>query len=234
MNDTPLQPKDFERCRRERVGRLIERKAFAPLHSGVHTVLHVIPLRCVAVGETQFEDTLSILHEAGQLRPLFATSAFELKHNRDGSLIHSTPGKFGLIGSYLQVFRDGALESVNTLAERDRTLYGKQIPFLEIELQLLRCLPGYFVALQRLGVRPPVALGLTLFGIEGYWMETPSNATFGAQQRGRRIHNDTLLLPTVTAPTFGCNLSELLRPALDAAWRAFGHDATIGQINMMT
>lgn len=175
------------------------------------------------------ESTLASLHDVGQLRPLFATSAFALEYNSDGPIIRSTSGNFGLIGSYLQVFRDGTLESVNTFAERDRTLYQKQIPFLETELRLYSRLPGYFVALQRLGVRPPVALGLTLIGTEGYWIENPYSAVFGPGQRGRRIHNDTLLLPDVVASTFHCDLSNLLRPAMDAAWRAFGYDGSVSE-----
>lgn len=224
--DNTLQLEDFERFRRERVGRLIERTTSVRLHSGLHTVLHLIPLKSEDLGEREMKNTLASLHSLGHFRPLFATSAFALEYNSEGTLIHSMRTKFGLIGSYLQVFRDGTLESVNTFAERDRTLYKKQIPFLEIELRLYSRLPEYFVALQRLGVRPPVALGLTLIGTEGYWMENPSNAVFGPEQRGRRIHNDTLLLPDVVAPTFYCDLANLLRPALDAAWRAFGYDGS--------
>jgi hypothetical protein len=93
----------------------------------------------------------------------------------------------GLIGSYLQVFRNGALESVNTRAEREPTVHPRQVPFLEIELRLFQCLPEYFDVLKCLGVQPPVALGLSLIGVEGYSMEIPFAATPSGRQQGR-IH----------------------------------------------
>src|SRR5262245_20665083 len=181
-----------------------------------------MPLRPVQMGN-RLEDAVSHLFNAGKLRPLFATSAMKFERNSEGYLIHSGRTTSGPIGSYLQVFRNGALESVNTLAERDWVIHKQQIPFLEVELRLFQCLPEYFGALRYLGVPPPVLLGLSLTGVERYTMEVPVPLAFTHQRKSHSIRNETLFLPDAVAESFECDLGLLFKPTLDAAWQASGH-----------
>jgi hypothetical protein len=187
--------------------------------------LHVIPFKSSDAGN-QFETMVSSFDQRGELQPVFSSSAHIALCNSDGYLIHGSTIS-GAVGSYLQVFRNGSLESVNTLPRFDPTTHQKQIQSLELEIQLLRRVPQYFALLKGLGVQPPVMLGLSLTGVEGYSMEIPFAVAPPCAYRKRRIKNDTLFLPHVVADTFECSLGEVFKPAFDAMWRAAGWDGSI-------
>jgi hypothetical protein len=215
------------RFRIERVTKIIEGTTFARLQRGLHTILHVVPLASCDGGK-RFETALSHLHRKGRLQPLFSTSTHRLERNSDGCLIYSGLSPSSSIGSYLQVFRSGALESVNTLAQRQNTPRENRIPFLDIELRMLQVLPQYFSVLQCLGLRPPVVLGLSLTGVMGRRIEIPSVvASSSVYPRGKPIREDTLFLPEAVVATFDCDLGEVLKPAFDGAWRAAGWEGSI-------
>ena len=215
------------RFRFERITTIIEGNTFVRLQPGLHTILHVVPLASPADGK-RFEVAVSHLHRKGQLQPLFSTSAYRFGRNADGYLIHSGLSLASSIGSYVQVFRTGALESVNTLAQGHNTPRDSRLSFLDIELRMLQHLPLYFGALKCLGVRPPVVLGLSLTGVAGRTMEIPLTvASSSAYPRGQRIRNDTLFLPEAVVSTFDCDLGEVLKPVFDAAWRAAGWEGSL-------
>jgi hypothetical protein len=211
----------------DRVSAIIAGRASVPLWPGLHTILHIIPFKALDC-DSGFGVTLSNLHQQGQLQPLFTHFGCTLERNVGGYINHNGSSISGITGSYLQVFRNGSLESVNTLPHRSHALYERQIPSLELELQLLRRLPSYFGVMKNLGVHPPVAVGISLTGVEGYSMELPLAASPArACRRGRRIKNDTLFLPEALVTDFDCDLALVLKPVFDAAWMASGWERSI-------
>jgi hypothetical protein len=212
--------------RSRRVSNIIAKTAPLRLLPGLHTVLHVIPFKPSDAGE-RFDAIVSSFHKRGALQPVFSSSVYTSQCNSDGYLIHSGLTASGSVGSYLQVFRNGALESVNTFARRDPAIHPKRIPSLETEIQLLKRIPQYFDLLKHIGVQPPVVLGLSLIGVEGYSMEIPVVAAPVRIHRNPRIKNDTLFLPDVVAETFQCCLGKAFKPAFDAMWRAAGWEGSI-------
>ena len=213
--------------RTQRVSEIIAKSASLHLLPGLHTVFHAIPFTVPDVGN-RFEATVSSFDQRGELQPVFSSLVHTSRCNSDGYLIHSGPTTSGPVGSYLQVLRDGSLESVNTLARLDATMHPKRIRCLELEAQLLRRVPQYLALLKSLGVRPPVIFGLSLIGVEGYSMEIPVLAVTPVRTYpNRRIKNDTLFLPDVVAETFECDLGEVFKPAFDAMWRAAGLEGSI-------
>lgn len=168
------------------------------------------------------------LHQRRQLQPVFSSWAHNARCDFDSYLIHSGLTHSDSVGSYLQVFRNGAFESLNTLAPLDRTIHQKEIQSLELEERLLTVLPRYFAALRSLGAQPPVVLGLSLIGVAGYSMAIPpTTGPYFVGRRLRRIDTETLFLPEVVAETFECDLGEVLKPAFDALWKAAGWEGSI-------
>jgi hypothetical protein len=212
--------------RTQRVSKIIERTTFPRLLPGLHTVLHVIPFKSSDVGD-RFESAVSSFDQEGELQPVFGSLAHISQCNSDGYIIHSGSARSGRVGSYLQVFRNGFLESVNTLPHLDPTIHQKRIPSLELEIQLLKRVPQYFALLKSLGARPPVILGLSLTGVEGYSMEIPFTAATARAYRKRYIKNDTLFLPDALTETFECSLAEVFKTSFDAMWRAAGWEGSI-------
>jgi hypothetical protein len=210
----------------QRASEIIAGTTSLRLLPGLHTVLHVIPFKSPDGGD-RFERIVSSFDQRGELQPVFSSLAHTSRRNADSYLIYSGLAISGSVGSYLQVFRNGFLESVNTLPRFDPTMRQKRILSLELEIQVLRRVPQYFAFLKNLGAQPPVILGLSLTGVEGYSMEILLAAAPARAYRNRRIKNDTLFLPHVMANTFECSLDEVFKPAFDAMWRAAGWEGSI-------
>src|SRR5262249_23609893 len=146
----------------ERVARIIENRTPIVLRPGLHTILHLVPFNTDQIPQGQFYAAVSVLHKERLLHPLFSPNAFISQRNSDGYLIHTGLHSADHIGSYLQVFRTGALESVNTLPRLEASLSKERILPLDLEARLMMVLPRYFIALQRLGFWPPILVGLTM------------------------------------------------------------------------
>jgi hypothetical protein len=196
------------------------------LLSGLHTILHVSPFKSPDPTD-RFERIVTSFDQRGELQPVFSPSAHTSLCNSDGYLIHSGLTNSGSVGSYLQVFRNGHIESANTLPRLDPTIHKKRLLALELELQLLRRIPQYFALLKVLGAGPPVTLGLSLTGVEGFSMDIPLAVVPAPTFRNRRIKNDALFLPDVVAETFESHLGAVLKPAFDSMWRAAGWEGSI-------
>src|SRR5262249_11430945 len=157
--------------------------------------------------------------------PLFRPSVQRSHYDSDGFLTHSGMALSDTIGSYLRVFRNGAVESVNTLPQFGSPIQQKQILALDLDIQVLKILPAYFKLLKAICANPPVVVGLTLTGVAGHSMAIPWPAE--ANLSGRPIRSDVLFLPEVVAETFECDLGQVLKPMFDAMWRAAGCEGSL-------
>ena len=216
---------EARRFRLERVAGIIEGSSPLQLRPGLHTVFHIIPSHD-SENCSNFEAILSALHKQGHLRPVFSSSAFAFRHDSSGCLTHNGLSISDSVGSYLRIFPNGALESVNTLPQFAAPRLKKQVPSLEFELRLLTAIPRYFNVLEILGVSPPVILGLSLIGVAGYSMEVPA-AVATSHAQGGFIESETLFLPEVAADDFAQDPGELLRSIFDAIWKAAGWEGSI-------
>lgn len=216
---------EARRFRFERVADIIEGNTPLPLRPGLRTVLHIIPSHDLEKCDN-FEAALSDLHKQGHLRPVFSSSAFAFRHDSSGCLAHNGLSISDSVGSYLRIFPNGALESVNTLPPFAAPGLKKQVPSLEFELRLLAAIPRYFNVLEILGVSLPVILGLSLVGVAGYSTEAPA-AVATSHAQGGFIGSETLFLPEVAADDFAKDPGELLRSTFDAIWKAAGWEGAI-------
>ena len=117
---------------------------------------------------------------------------------------------------YIQVFRNGAIEAVDTYLLNRR---GNIIRSIAYEREVLESV-GRFLAIQRvLGVDPPLALMITLVGVNGYRMGVDVE-TF--MDDGAPIDRDLIPIPEVIVDGYHVDPGRLLRPIFDAIWNAAG------------
>jgi hypothetical protein len=206
--------------RADRLGQVIAGETTVPLPEGAKTILHLIPLN--AFDPSVRYDLNLISQDTGLLEPLRSSGWSAPNYNLDGVYTYST--RDSVAHSYLQLFRSGIVEAVNTsLLERESD-GTKIIANVAYEDALLRGLRRYLELQKRLGVEPPVVVMLSLLGVKGYTMYVGPERRFDV---AHPIDRDALLLPEVLIEDLDTDAGIILRPVLDALWNAAGWPRSI-------
>jgi hypothetical protein len=206
-------PERIRRFRDERLARIVASETPAPLHDGARLVLHLLPVS--ALDPTSQIDLERINAQARVLRPLHS-SGWDMRYNFDGYLTHNTDPKSGICHSYVQFFRSGAIEAVDSriLINRDGS---KLFPTGAVERELIEALERYLHAYKQLQIEPPIIVMVSLIGLRGYYIMA---GLFKDVRAG--FDRDTLLLPDLLIEDLSVNVAALLKPAFDAMWQGSG------------
>jgi hypothetical protein len=150
---------------------------------------------------------------------LLYASGWSKRYNFDGYATYTerpaTPG----VTTYLQLFRNGIVEAVDTeMLEAGSA--GKIIPSLLFEQNIIHGATRYLDLQQQLGIAPPIILMISLLDVHGYRMAA-TRRMFMMDER-RQIERDTLIVPEVVVSDYEIDLGSTLKPALDAIWNASG------------
>ena len=151
------------------------------------------------------------------LRPLSAPGGLSSRHNFDGIVTYTSMGGKISPPAYLQLFRSGIIESVDTrmmgLHNRELTIAGGW------EDNLIDAVKQYFDIQSTLGVATPVVIMLSLLNVKGAVMYVAMPGPFEVD----KVDRDHLLAPEVMAEAFTVDPTQLLKPAFDAIWNACGY-----------
>ena len=122
--------------------------------------------------------------------------------------------------SYLQLFRNGALEAVDGRISTNRSVFG-----IDCEQQLLkRRGPSYMQFQKQLGLGPPLFIAITMLSARGFVVMpfVPSDFHNLLGMPIAPVDQDALLAPEVLVEDEGADVARLVRPALDTIWQASG------------
>jgi hypothetical protein len=184
------------------------------LGEGGKIVLHLIPL--AAADPTLSYDLVRLSGSREvDLGPIYL-SGFNRRYNFDGLLTTST---WDTSGSYLQVFRDGTIESADGALLTDTRENRRYIPGITFEQELIKATTRFLKIQQHLEVPPPVVLTLSFLNVRGYLMASERGI------QGPEIDRDDLIVPNLLLQEFTTDLHEVgrfLRPAFDSIWNAVG------------
>ncbi len=149
----------------------------------------------------------------------------DFRYNFDGIAVFPQRDE-GVVHAYLQIFRSGILEAVNASSMYPAEGGDKFIRSTNVEPILLSHTKKYLGLLDENGVSGPIAIFITLAGVQGYRVlpETRNRSWHGGF--GHPIDRDLLLLPKVVADSSGLDVAQLLRPVFDAMWNAAGWEAS--------
>jgi hypothetical protein len=206
-------PERIRRFRDERLARILAGETPVPVQDGAKVVLHLLPLS--SLDPTSQLDVEQVAAQAMKLAPLYS-SGWDKRFNFDGYLTHNTDSASKVCHSYVQFFRSGAIEAVDSriLINGDG---GKSFPARPVEDELMTALKEYLPAYKALGVEPPVVVMVSLLGVRGYYISA-------GQFRDARgdFDRDVLLLPDLLIEDLSVSVELLLKPAFDAMWQASG------------
>jgi hypothetical protein len=205
--------------RSDRVAKLLAEEAPLPLEKNPKIILHLLPVGAFADSTTvdlQAAETLS----PSDFKPLGSSHAYAPQFNFDGYLVSADRGTPPVCFSYVQLFRNGAIEAVWMDFTRERALL-----IGSLEQELLKGVPRYLALQQRLGIEPPLFVTISLVGTKGLMIITGDAYH---DRWNNPIDRDVLLLPEVALEQIITNVNDLLRPALDTLWQAAGRPRSLG------
>ena len=131
-------------------------------------------------------------------------------YNADGFVLKIERGN----NAYLQVFRDGGIEALDT-----KLVSESSILLINIERGIIKVFKGYHGFCQRLGIGTPILLSLALAGANGHLIDfTYANPGLKAMT----VDRDLLIAPDVVVDDFSIPADKILKPLFDYFWNAGG------------
>lgn len=221
-------PDRIRRFRDERLGRIIGDETPVRLGARERLVVHLIPLASMDPGNA-VDVTQAVSNEGvrGRLGPIGA-SGWSYRYNIDGFVTFSGDREKMVESGYVQVFRRGIIEAVDSLVA-EPIEGAPAIASGAFPRDLVAGVGNYLSALEMLKVDPPLLLLVSMIGMKGVTLYVgPSSRS---SRRVVPIDRDVLLLPEVMFDKYvvssflgldGDRLDLRLRPVLDAVWQASG------------
>ncbi|ELS02468.1 putative transcriptional regulator with HTH domain [Xenococcus sp. PCC 7305] len=182
-------------------------------------VLHIIPLSSLT--NFQYLDLENIANNNPPTPIDFREG--DWRYNFDG-LLYFDQFTYPLMNGYLQLFRNGIIESVRNLGIQKQEGLNK-LYFTYDESQTLTALKQYLSFLQNQGFTPPIFVFLSLINIEECVMMPDSTSRY--RELFYPIPETDLITPGVIVREFSERPAEILRTSLDALWQAGGYPKCI-------
>lgn len=208
--------------RLDRINRLISVSAPVTLTSPHLMVLHLLPVVSarpdIRFGTSDFQKLIPL----AQPQPI-GSSSWGSSFNMDGLLVTSNSNEN--CSGYIQIFRNGFFESVESRTLRGNSETGNHIPGIAWEQRIIEVFPTYVNALQVLNLPPPYVASLSLLNVRDYYMYVgPSHFGGGA---GGKIDRDHLLTDEVLIESVSEPAEKILRPLFDQIWNGCGWPQSI-------
>lgn len=201
--------------RAERIGNLLAGETPVSLVNFPKFVLHSIPL--TAFSGAQHLHLPPLVDASGEhldISPL-GCSGSSRRLNFDGLLSYDKYPDETDHNGYMQIFRNGVIETVNASLMD----FENDIASIAYEREFIRALPNILGIQRALGVQPPVFLMVSLVGVKGSKMLVAKSFSHGIHQ----IEKDVLNLPEIELDTLDIQEPHTtLRPIFDIIWQACG------------
>jgi len=180
-------------------------------------MLHVLPAS--AFGTRRPDYTSSVAEHDSRLRPIHS-SEWGGRHNFDGYVVMGHRNDDGAVHAYTQIFRNGAIEVLDTFLLSSDRGNGRIIPCIAVETELIETLGRAFELYEALGVDPPLLVMLSLLSMRGYDMARP----LGWDSRWDRflVDRDDLFFPETLVDRLDKRADAVLRASFDQLWQSAG------------
>jgi hypothetical protein len=216
LSDTIAQRiRDF---RLDRIAKIEAADTPVPIAQGGRVVLHIVPMDAFSSPMRIDPQSIPSPSEKLPLAALNQSFGGDRRYNLEGLVRWAFSRDPACASAYLQIFRNGILETVDTsLLSPWRPK--QDVPSVLFEEQIIKTVRNYVLSLQRMQIELPYALMLSLLGVAGYEMAFTQGLSFSAPQTFDR---DVVLIPEVLIESFDCDISQLLKQPFDMVWNAAG------------
>ena len=210
--------------RSDRVGKIIAGEVPVPLEPGPKFVLHLLPVQ--AFSQPVAVDLCAAQSPNKALTPMIVPGSVgygRLQFNFNGLFRCSGRGAPSQIASYVQLFRNGAIEAVCLWKSHGNTLSGRML-----EQELVKAAPRYMKHQSRLGVGPPLFVAISAISVKGFEIVPTLSPPLVDSSSSSGIDQDVLLAPEVQVEQEEVEIGRLLRCPLDTLWQASGWEGSDG------
>lgn len=204
----------------ERLSKIAAGEVNVPLKGQHRLVLHLVPFAAFDP-MTRF-DLSAFTLETDRLIPMDVVGGWNRpRHNFDGLL--SFAKSDGTCFSYLQLFRNGSVEVVNTslLIKHERENRAPERYIDErYERHVIDTVTNVISLQKELGVEPPVFVMLSFLGVKDYIVAFSGTSEWG---EGHAIDQQDLILPEEVIEDFDANVESLMQRIYQIVWNAAGY-----------
>jgi hypothetical protein len=212
-------PERIRKFRQERLGRIIADETPLPIGTTAKIVLHLAPVKSFSQN-ARSDFAAEAESRAIYLEPLYLSSSHR-RFNFDGFIVSARGPEKGRYRGYLQVFRSGVIEAVDTgLLSHSDVSTRPYVPSSFLEEKIIAAVGLYSAFLKQAGAEPPVIVMVSLLGVRRYQL---------AQSEGilsEPIDRNDLIVPEIVLEDLENDIGAQLRPIFDAIWQAAGESGS--------
>jgi hypothetical protein len=203
----------LRRFRDDRVASIAAGEASLPMETGPKTVLHMVPAS--ALDPSVQLDPQLVQPRQAQLEPIYA-HGWDHRYNLEGLATYAPNGD-GTTYTYVQVFRTGALEAVESGIMSRPDGPPRLVPAVW-EQYMVGAVSRYMRVLRELGGSLPIFIMVSLVDVmnvpvyvENMWRSVP-----------RPLDRRVVMLPDVVIERDDVNFAASFRLVFDSLWQAAG------------
>jgi Schlafen, AlbA_2 len=205
--------------RADRLGKIVSNETLVPLPVSSKIVVHIIPMDNFSIGipidlspiQKDRSVLISLLQYGGRIRV-----------NLDGYIALSTQSGSEIRG-YAQLFRTGAIEIVE-FVERWEVRGHNFLPGQFLDEMIQSILAGTKRIYKSLDIQPPIAVMLTLLGMEDRLMGAGKQYGYeGDQKFGQK----EIICPEIIVDDLSAHPQQLALPITNLAWNAAGYEQSV-------
>lgn len=158
------------------------------------------------------------------IRPI-GSYGFNKQINFEGFLAHETNSNDkNFKSSYLQVFRDYSIESVNASGDLICANYSditiNSINQVDIEHQIMLLIDAAFAFYKSIGINPPILVSFSYLDIGECEIKADNNC-YSIMFKSVKNRNNDLIIPPVYFDSLEVDLAEKMKSSFDSIWNAF-------------
>lgn len=198
----------LNRFRQERVSQIQVDASRFILPTHVALVVHFLPM--ISFASSFAADLRKVAKDTDLVAPL-NHYGYNSRFNFDGFISYTGPEPER--SSYLQLFRNGALEVYDLIHTQD-------FPAGHVETLIVDNFSRFLRLLSSAECQPPLFCGITIINVADRALALPRHWL----THGRKCKQDVLFLPEIALSELTDFSPITLRPAFDVLWNSFGLD----------
>ncbi len=205
----------IKQFREKRISDINNNNLPIPFYESPKIALHLIPMSSFNPRHNYDLKQLSLY----DIQPMYSAN-FNKRYNIDGLLTYSSFSGKKRSFSYVQLYRNGIIEAVNSSllwSEIDN----KMIPITAVEKDLIEVVPRYIEVYKKFNIETPVFLFLTLVDVKNYII--PKDRKWSIREIFP-IDRDIVQIPEIIIEDYNFSPSQLLKPIFDSIWNACGFE----------
>jgi hypothetical protein len=205
--------------RAERIGRLVAGERPIHLISGQLVCVHLVPHVAFAGAFDIDVRGAATPPQVENIQPLYS-SGLTWTFNLDRFLSYAMSAEGGA-SAYLQLYRNAAVESVNSIMVRQVAGRAWMMPSLTFALELMELVTRLRRLMRGLAVEPPASILVSLLAVKGLRLGIDSQWNF--YHSPRPFDRDNILFRDLLLTDWeGGSMTKIVKPLLDEVWQAAG------------